>query len=270
VRKERQDIAEKGPRQCVFCTNNANSPEHVWSKWMAPHFKRTAHDAREEFFQDFHPKTAGPPTRHEKHGHPTTMKLKVVCRVCNNGWMSGVESAAKPFIEPMLTGKRTRLNSEAQRAVTTWMAMKMMIVERASWTTAVFTRDQALSFAMNRSPPDNLKVSLLHSHDEFAGTRVSRGYAGLFKNREDSVGKDNMPNTQSVMFGIGQLLIFAIHSQLSDLEMGKLRKKFAKQIWPARRLLVTWPPSQTVNGEEAMGIAMLIQNYLSQPGMVPL
>lgn len=266
--RQQNPTSQKPPRQCIFCQSTANSPEHLWSKWMAPHFDRTPHDESEAVSQQLHPQQ--PIFRQQRHGHPTTLKLKVVCRVCNNGWMSAVESSAKPFIEPMILGRRVTLDKAAQKSVATWIALKMMVFEQQDWTRAVFTRSQTLSFAMDRSPPEHFKIWLCRCQDSYAGVRMSRGFASLFKSAEEAVGKAKNANTQTVTFGIGQLIIFAVHSQLPDLDIGRVRQSFAKQLWPSYRASLTWPPMKILTAKEVADLALMLQQYLALPGMKAL
>jgi hypothetical protein len=66
------------------------------------------------------------------------------------------------------------------------------------------------------------------------------------------------------MFGIGQILIFAIHSQLPDLDIATVHKRFSKRLWPAHRTVIVWPPSGILDGVETMNVAMTLQHYLGR------
>jgi len=234
---------------------------------MAPYFERTAHDTSVTISDNFHPEIYGGRTHKPRHGHPTTLKLKVVCKPCNNGWMSGIEAAAKPSLEPMLAGKRILLDQRAQMNLATWAALKVMIFERFDTETAVFTRDQTLNFALNKSPPNHMNIWLLRSRDPFAAARINRGFASLFKTIPTSVREAETPNTEVVLFGVGQLLLYIEYSHLPAVKIEKVRQVASKRLWPFYRDPLQWPPMRTLSGQEAMHLGMSLQRFLARPGM---
>jgi len=56
--------------------------------------------------------------------------------------MSGVESAAKPFLEPMLLGRRVVMQIADQRAVANWIVLKAMVIEQTDPLAVMFTREK--------------------------------------------------------------------------------------------------------------------------------
>jgi hypothetical protein len=81
--------------ECAFCPETANlSAEHLWSDWMNELFPG------KKLF-----------TRRDKNGNilgqwvsdSLDWKAKVVCKCCNNGWMSNIESDhAKPAMTALI------------------------------------------------------------------------------------------------------------------------------------------------------------------------
>jgi hypothetical protein len=94
-----EDAKEKTPqRTCVFCGDPANSREHVIPEWLS---KRMA--IRDLSFQPAHYSNVEgyevrPPIK------CATLKTRQVCKGCNNGWMSSLESWAQSrfgqYVEP--------------------------------------------------------------------------------------------------------------------------------------------------------------------------
>ena len=62
-------------------------------------------------------------------GDPLRSKVRVVCTTCNNTWMSGIQNTAKPYLVPMLDGKRCVIGETAQRTLATWIAMATVTSE---------------------------------------------------------------------------------------------------------------------------------------------
>jgi len=51
--------------------------------------------------------------------------VRGICRSCNNGWMSRVETAAMPLLASMINGHRTYLNLADQLTVARWTCVKV-------------------------------------------------------------------------------------------------------------------------------------------------
>jgi hypothetical protein len=60
---------------------------------------------------------------------PAQQRLQLVCRGCNNGWMSDLQREIKRVLLPLICGERTLLTPAMQAAVATWTAMTVMCAE---------------------------------------------------------------------------------------------------------------------------------------------
>jgi hypothetical protein len=114
-------------RKCVFCGAPADSQEHVWPNWAAslladegplPHFQQVIQEGR-----------PGEERRFSKHAYSVT--VGVVCKKCNNGWMSDLELRVKPYLEAMLHGRGRDLHEGGLRTLGAWaLKTSMMMVEQ--------------------------------------------------------------------------------------------------------------------------------------------
>lgn len=68
-------------------------------------------------------------------------KVKHVCARCNHTWMSDIENASRPFLEPMIlgNGRPVPLSPTAQRILAIW-AMKTALVVDVHLRTRRFPR----------------------------------------------------------------------------------------------------------------------------------
>src|SRR6516162_2332321 len=88
-------------RECAFCPSTADlTGEHLWSHWMDDLFpgkKRfTSKNEKGEIIKQWEDASL-------------SWKAKVVCRRCNNGWMSDMESKhAKPAMTGLIRGTKRR------------------------------------------------------------------------------------------------------------------------------------------------------------------
>jgi len=67
------------------------------------------------------------PTQWRQRGH--FAKVKFVCKSCNNGWMSGLESQAKPIIEGLLSDTRSGFEPRHREVVARWVLKTAMVFE---------------------------------------------------------------------------------------------------------------------------------------------
>jgi hypothetical protein len=63
------------------------------------------------------------------HGHSGSKRLKVVCRTCNNGWMSRMENRTRPILMRLIQGIPHRLSSFDQAILAAWTAKTIMVAE---------------------------------------------------------------------------------------------------------------------------------------------
>ena len=97
-------------RTCVFC-GRSDGPFHkedVLPKWIV----KSLDVARVRI----HNTTPEPFIVSKSMGVVT----RAPCQRCNNGWMSDLEQAVRPFLEPMIHGQPVDLDSDAQTAVAQW------------------------------------------------------------------------------------------------------------------------------------------------------
>lgn len=103
-------------RRCIFCGSEDLSEEHLIADWVFRAFARS--------------RKPGPLFRglmrdgnqlHLQGGDPV-LTARVVCKACNNGWMSGIDRAAAEALKPLVQGRSTvTLNGDAQAAVAAWI-----------------------------------------------------------------------------------------------------------------------------------------------------
>jgi len=83
-------------RSCVFCGRGPVTAEDVFPRWLGAYLGRRP---------TYTVTGAGIGTTHwgGYRGLSMTARVKRVCKGCNNGWMSQLETAAAPILKPMLT-----------------------------------------------------------------------------------------------------------------------------------------------------------------------
>lgn len=71
-----------------------------------------------------------------RQGPLRSVKLRIVCEKCNNGWMSGLQKKTKPILTAFIEGNWRKLTPAEQRTLAAWAAMFTMAVEYGDPETA--------------------------------------------------------------------------------------------------------------------------------------
>jgi hypothetical protein len=94
------------PGICAFCGSTDVSEEHVWPKW----FSRALAD-HGGFVM---------PTPYGPRPKPSLEIKAPVCNLCNNRWLSVLETDVSPVLRPMVRGEERTLSPDEQRLLATW------------------------------------------------------------------------------------------------------------------------------------------------------
>ena len=93
-----------------------------------------------------------------------TLDAPVVCRRCNNGWMSELEDLAKPILVPLITHPHVPRSITAVECLTlaSWLATKSVVVDFHNFTiggqTTLFYKPQQRRSLRDRTVPPSLST----------------------------------------------------------------------------------------------------------------
>jgi hypothetical protein len=267
-------MAQKAPssaRTCIFCGGNKLSKEHFWSKWIDPlissqfSFRYEANGVqigRGKVIRTGYT---------ERTGKPTSKRLRVVCKQCNNGWMSALEANAKRVLTPLILGKRTTLTASDQRSIATWVSLKSIISEHNIHDDEVTPQTARSAFRKNPQPLSGMIIWIGECgqggwQSAFYRTKMCLGILPMHALPTES-NRPATANSQSISFGIGRLFIHVSHTTIPQLNL-KLktgRAGVVRQIWPIVAQNIFWPPMQTLTAENAATIASTLNRILENP-----
>lgn len=114
-------------RQCLFCPNSVNSKEHVFSNWIIKDLKHA--EAIKATIGKKPPFYLAKPE----------IKVGVVCKSCNNSWMSDLETDNKVAIQAMINDDACSLTTKDQMQLSRWSVMKAMVVDAINAKGPFFT-----------------------------------------------------------------------------------------------------------------------------------
>lgn len=83
---------------------------------------------------------------------------RIVCGSCNNGWMSRLESVAKPFVGPLVQGKSVILEPFTQVLVATWAFKTALCFDKTNIGSGNVLASEYASFGVNQLPPAYCQV----------------------------------------------------------------------------------------------------------------
>lgn len=223
--------------QCLFCQNQAGSREHLWPAWIHQRIKR-----RQPVYIKFgdHPVTIS---------NNPEIKVKTVCRICNNGWMSDLEANCTPLIGSLMQDIAAPLDSAQQALVSRWALKTAMVLDSTNTRTRnqFYDRTECESLRTNSSIPDRTRVwigrsSLDGLHADGTDARIQR---------PDGT-KIGVLNAATFIVGHLALQVVAIHPvpQYKDETINPSPRPgpwndLLVQVWPANTTSVNWPPPAT-------------------------
>jgi hypothetical protein len=248
------------PRACVFCGEPADSQEHVWPDWAAPML------ADEGPLQHFHHIVQeGRPSeerRYTKDAYSVT--VGVVCKGCNNGWMSELESRAKPYLEPMLHQHGRDLYEGGLRILATWALKTAMMVDQLSGTKRRSIPGEEYAYLVEHGEPsERVRVWMA----TYAGSLAVAAGATWGRDAEtDNTGtREWDPDRGSrdiwnvtVLFGPVIFQVFGT-TLLPLLGGFELNTKYTHRIWPYASDF-TWMPKPGFNDQELQAFLDVIPN----------
>ena len=265
---------EQKPRiveRCIFW--EAGKPhvpldrEHIFGDWLRQYVRANSNKHRLQHTIIGRAATLTKRKITSRAGEPLLSKAKIVCKGCNSGWMSRIQNAAKPYLVPLIQGRRVTLNAAAQRALAAWCAMVTMTGDylprdpsaiAISQTERDWLRDDG-------TPPQNWKIWI---GDYRRQKGIWDHYVVSILGAKDvpKLAPDGSaaPNTQSTSFVVGNLFVHAISStgdrDLISRWVWPLGSRFSihlPQIFPVKESWIIWPPQSLSDFEVNLVSSMM-------------
>ncbi len=224
------------PEPCIFCDNNSGSREHLWPKWI-------------------HERKKFGPIRHKIGNRPEKIlgdpeqKIKTVCGVCNNGWMSQLERENIPIIGNMFADLSIPLDESQQTLLAAWTVKTAMVVDSVQGRDPkrrFYRRDECVSMRLHRAIPPRTRIWIGRS------TLSSLSAIGTLVGAFNPDRPEKMPGmVVNIVVGHLAIQIFSFRVEPEDPAIRDPEPKpgnwdsMLMQVWPTRRTSATWPPPVT-------------------------
>ena len=236
--------------------------EHIVADWVLRAFLRTKKPR-----SDFNGSFVGRNRLQIVSGEPIST-AKVVCRPCNNEWLSRIDEAAANALKPLIQGRtQVSLNPDAQTAVAAWIFKSALTFDALqsgeegtmSPLRAAFTRERAAppgcTIYVGPAPPVPFTVPGVPEVAGLAlfGVRSSPGTANLTINVKQPDGTTTALSPRQVPTPGWTVMLGRMNAIISG-RRGPIipRPEWGFQcVWPASAALVTLtsvPPSVAATG----------------------
>lgn len=228
-------------RRCLFCGGTANSKEHVWPAWLL------ALLSDGERSHVFHVSTVNPDRNWE--GAPAALTVRGVCKVCNNGWMSELETLTQPIVTPLILGESATLDIEEQITIATWGIKASMLWEPASGVNPGFYTEADRRWVYEEAmPPFRTSIWIA----KYAGG-IDKGLLGFSTNRSYARRSGAPIHGRLTTMLFGHLVIQTMSLHIDDPGPMMLRAQMSPgpwedegvadvRVWPEASDGVRWPP----------------------------
>jgi hypothetical protein len=184
-----------------------------------------------------------------RQGHLTTKKLRVVCQICNNSWMSELEGEVKPILIKVLGRETIELYAKEQEILARWIAMKAIIGEHSEKETHITPSEDRRLLRLEKRIPEYfaIYIGVHNTNSDSAWLRISQTIALSPEGPSPPLGRLKR-NMQSIAFICGSLFVFVFAVREDSIEPTKfLQLKKLIRIFPNQSEVVKWPPTDTLN-----------------------
>lgn len=140
-------------RQCLFCDRPATSREHVWPDWVLEFLASTRTMNVDGELGDGR-------SFHVGGGRKAELKARCVCDDCNRGWMSKLESTARPILGPLMADIGYSLTPRQQFTVALWAVKTSMVMEavKIQGRNSFYTQQERQRLGASLLPPQLTQV----------------------------------------------------------------------------------------------------------------
>jgi len=228
-------------KECAFCTYSGKlTREHIFAKWV-----RDLFPGHQDAFY-----IGGQSNRNERFTTDAIdWKAKVVCKECNETWMSGIEAnLAKPALTPFVTGNiDIPITKEIARSIAIY-AFKTAVVQNHAdhKNNPFFSARLRHAFKKNRSIPKDVSIWVCGIKHNLPKIQVMTAY---YKGRLSPTYSLNM---YVFTCGIGNLVIQAVSvKQIGKTALRPLAgyENIGIPVWPSIFSGQTWPGRYVLDGD---------------------
>lgn len=232
---------------CLFCGQAGTSREHVLAAWIGRSLAAISAPGLSQpgvAIQFAHESTAPDGTpRKTKRSKTTAYFTRAFCRGCNGGWMSRLEHAVRPLLEPMLHGRPPMtLSVDDQRTLAFWATKTAFAFLTQEGEETKWARPEDFTALYAAQGP------LPHSQAWLGAREI--GHAGWYRAHSVRLPggiDDGIDGFGAVLtVGFAAFWILVPYRELGRLRLVSEAAMAMKPIWPGLGRQIAWPPARTI------------------------
>jgi hypothetical protein len=253
AKRRQQSKASGGAdgRVCVFCNGRPVTREHVIPAWIADAVRVDESGTFVGRVESVRNGVELPP-RHLKSRKDLLSPIRVVCAECNGGWMSDLEGAVRPLLEPMIAGaSQVCLTSDEQARVARWAAKKALLLGYAESPPHPASTSRLTWIRQQDGAPLSTWVYLAAMAPE-GPTFRGRLHFNTYMNEASTI--------EGGTFRVCTMLLRRLVVQVLQMDLVTAAtaepdrpltfNQIAIQVWPTSPLLRCWPPNRPLTERE--------------------
>lgn len=217
--------------------------EHVFGDWTTPFLQTPERPGTQIRWQE----TPDGKDQSSYPAKPAQQTVQGVCHSCNSGWLSRIQTAAKPFLLPALQKpKRRSFGESAQEAMAIW-AFRAGIVAGSRGGPSAISESWLHDFYESRKLPDSCRVWIAATpYRQF--TYINHV---AFKVFAEDAEPPPRANAFVDVLGIGHVGFCVLYwsGMKPRSGMARLHSEFGNAlmpIWPVTRP-IQWPPRKALS-----------------------
>lgn len=236
---------------CLFCGQHLQgehkSKEHVFPKWLIKHLNLQG-------VHFYHSKYTSEAILDEKKEYKGFGKFTsiLICRECNNGWLSRLESRSKPLLMPLIDGIfKGDLSTESSQIIAFWAYKTVLTLASASIQGSIIPPEHYSYVFENQFIPSRILIAMasveLSGDDDFYWI-----YNGNWSGRSSQVSQKEinefLKNSYKITIRAGKVAWRVIHfpkDNIPPVGWYEYRDDARKWIYPISKN-VKWPPHDRI------------------------
>jgi hypothetical protein len=244
-------------RSCIFCGNYSLTREDAWPLWLMRKFPKKSTGIMEGQIGTKHL----PPWRQIS----PELKVKFICKECNNGWMSRLEDQVKPILEPIFNHETILISSQQQSILSAWAVKTAMVLEAIYSSKFWFYLPVERRFLMETLHPPALT---------YVWIAKCINPTGCYSKASKLTGRTNDLTSNDTGYcstiGFGPLALQVLSMRLLDSTPAESAIIPTSQderwsqaticVWPIQMAKQRWPPSLGLSGE--FGLDELMKRWV--------
>lgn len=210
-------------------------------------------------------KPHGEPYKRSRQGSTINRQLRVVCRTCNQEWMSETEKRAAPVLRALIQGDHTVVHRDEVEDLAVWIALKIIVAEHSFDDNSTTVAADRAALMTARKVPETFRI--------YIGDQRSPSWAlAYFRQAVNLAHPDALPNdltgknTFITCFGVGRLFVCAFVSRTIELNL-RIDGSRLVELFPNTPDTLSWPPLRILSEQDIVRLANSIDRIIKDPNV---